>query len=1028
MINTTIRRDRSCQRCTNECKVCTSCQREQTSDLLKPNIINIVGDEKRAAIAPVDGTIVIRQTKQSSTTIPTRDRIDWKKIHTPRIQRINNCTTIKSATMKRIRHHAALVREQLVTQYGEQWDQAALNCSDSITAVKGIIYAIYSTRSRRIYIGQTSQTAAKRFQEHIRAALRGDDQPLYQSIRSLGWHSFIIVPLEIIPYHQWRGNGEKFRHHATHREIWWMSHLHTYVNKGWNHRPHGYRRTRRAKSNPFIYQRRQLKCDPTPLTLSHSSKWYGSRHWLNRADFIYRKMRAQLSRLIPINTYSHRSLTRLHSFIGSIEGIALYGSSWSNTLLRYLNRHLLIRHDAIRKEKETPSTWIRVEWTSHSLRYASLKSHMLSPDVISEWPCSSIDIFDNLVVCKKLSKPIGDSICNFRKVARQLPVLDSDDACYCRRYPSRYRPNGGCVYTGDLSIVHNTSLEQLLSYGPNHRVHRNVNPMIAVTQGVTDFIAYHARTNNKSINAFTSWRVALLSAIAVSLNHHYPDPQPNRSTDPLQHPSIVKRLNYMMRHLVFVPVDKASSNIAVVCKSLYANAIRNELCQPNGAYKLVSDSISTITDRHAVDLGKRCGEHKLPYLYALPKLHKPKIAWRFIAASSSCTTQPLSSLLSDALRFIQTSLRHKDDQHFIATGVKRYFIVDTANEISQYCTRYRRTGARSNWQLHTGDFSTMFTTIPHHDLIASMKRVTHEAWSHEASKSNQPLSDLTLTWQRDATEHCRWSSSSSRTTRSKSVPAVCGLADIFTRDKTVTFTLKSLNDAIAYLVQNTYLINAGSIYKQTVGIPMGTNCAPSLANLFLYDYESRFIDRNPIIAPYFKHTFRYIDDTLSMDNPYWQHAVTNEHIDNGGSMYHSSLVFNDTSTESADARSVHFLGMTINGHGGRLSSSIYDRRETFPFIVRRYPHMASLIPITIPYGVFVGQLHRVYHLCTMVHSFINHATLVAARLIGNGCRIKRLVHLFNHYLIQHVDKYHGVTHNDIMYRWRRSLRAYITTI
>jgi len=33
----------------------------------------------------------------------------------------------------------------------------------------------------------------------------------------------------------------------------------------------------------------------------------------------------------------------------------------------------------------------------------------------------------------------------------------------------------------------------------------------------------------------------------------------------------------------------------------------------------------------------------------------------------------------------------------------------------------------------------------------------------------------------------------------------------------------------------------GSVFQQTVGIPMGNNCAPLLAELFLYSYETDFI-------------------------------------------------------------------------------------------------------------------------------------------------------------------------------------------
>ena len=33
----------------------------------------------------------------------------------------------------------------------------------------------------------------------------------------------------------------------------------------------------------------------------------------------------------------------------------------------------------------------------------------------------------------------------------------------------------------------------------------------------------------------------------------------------------------------------------------------------------------------------------------------------------------------------------------------------------------------------------------------------------------------------------------------------------------------------------------GHVYQQTVGIQMGTNCAPLVADLFLHSYEADFV-------------------------------------------------------------------------------------------------------------------------------------------------------------------------------------------
>ena len=48
---------------------------------------------------------------------------------------------------------------------------------------------------------------------------------------------------------------------------------------------------------------------------------------------------------------------------------------------------------------------------------------------------------------------------------------------------------------------------------------------------------------------------------------------------------------------------------------------------------------------------------------------------------------------------------------------------------------------------------------------------------------------------------------------------------------------------IELLVDDIYVRFGGWLFRQIVGIPMGRNCAPLLADLFLYSYENEFLDR-----------------------------------------------------------------------------------------------------------------------------------------------------------------------------------------
>ena len=56
-----------------------------------------------------------------------------------------------------------------------------------------------------------------------------------------------------------------------------------------------------------------------------------------------------------------------------------------------------------------------------------------------------------------------------------------------------------------------------------------------------------------------------------------------------------------------------------------------------------------------------------------------------------------------------------------------------------------------------------------------------------------------------------------------------------------------------------------------IGIPIGTNCAPLLADLFLHIYEAEFIhglrqNKDRALDQSFNSSFRYIDDILSLNN------------------------------------------------------------------------------------------------------------------------------------------------------------------
>ena len=45
---------------------------------------------------------------------------------------------------------------------------------------------------------------------------------------------------------------------------------------------------------------------------------------------------------------------------------------------------------------------------------------------------------------------------------------------------------------------------------------------------------------------------------------------------------------------------------------------------------------------------------------------------------------------------------------------------------------------------------------------------------------------------------------------------------------------QNVRDALTFLLDNIYIRFGTKLYRQVVGIPMGTNCAPLVADLFLF--------------------------------------------------------------------------------------------------------------------------------------------------------------------------------------------------
>ena len=76
-------------------------------------------------------------------------------------------------------------------------------------------------------------------------------------------------------------------------------------------------------------------------------------------------------------------------------------------------------------------------------------------------------------------------------------------------------------------------------------------------------------------------------------------------------------------------------------------------------------------------------------------------------------------------------------------------------------------------------------------------------------------------------------------------------------------------DALTFLLDNIFIRFGTKLYRQVVGIPMGINCAPLVAGLFLFGYERDFMmslsgDKQADVIDAFNTTSRYLNDILKI--------------------------------------------------------------------------------------------------------------------------------------------------------------------
>ena len=163
------------------------------------------------------------------------------------------------------------------------------------------------------------------------------------------------------------------------------------------------------------------------------------------------------------------------------------------------------------------------------------------------------------------------------------------------------------------------------------------------------------------------------------------------------------------------------------------------------------------------------------------------------------------------------------------------------------------------------------------------------------------------------------------------------------------------------------------------------------------------------LAVSFNLTYRYIDDVLSINNHNFHNYV---HL-----IYPEELDIKDT-TESD--RSASYLDILLNiDSNGRLTTTLYDKRDDFNFAIVNFPFLCSNIPLSPAYGVYISQLIRYARACYAYEDFLKRGQLLTKKLMLQGYNESRLKSSFR--------KFYG-RYNDLVCEYKLSLSHILTDL
>ena len=245
----------------------------------------------------------------------------------------------------------------------------------------------------------------------------------------------------------------------------------------------------------------------------------------------------------------------------------------------------------------------------------------------------------------------------------------------------------------------------------------------------------------------------------------------------------------------------------------------------------------------------------------------------------------------------------------------------------------------------TFDFTTLYTKIPHHLLLEALNEIVDFSFNGGTARAVY-VNEYGASWRHSVNSRA--------------------------------YSVNNIKSALKYAIDNAYFQVGDKVFRQTIGIPIGSDPAPFFANLFLYVYESRFItnlmkvDRNRALK--FRHIFRFIDDLIVLNDE-------GEFMKSFSEIYPEEM---ELKRENKSDTSASYLEMAMAIEDRQISTNLYDKRDAFGFSVVRLPYKCSNIPSKMFYSTISAEILRIAKATSKYDFFLHNVRNLLLRMKNQG--------------------------------------------